>query len=599
MLISRLSWGLLLSALLVTSACADQTSKLETPENSVSPSTIFNSLLGKTTITNADGSIYIGQMKDGKFEGEGTLTWPDKRRYEGSFVQGMMHGEGKFTDANGNRHEGMYARGIANGKGKSVRMDGVEYTGGFVDGQFAGEGVLTINKNSRYEGVFSAGKLEGVGLYVGAKGDSYEGEFKASSFHGKGRLETETGDVYTGNFKANSLEGEGQMTQLDGTRYVGEMQYQYPHGKGTFTYANGDVYIGNFRRGKFDGEGVLTLKEPREDGTKEQKGIWLNGQFSDPNIKEEKLTNEKLLYNQTALLQAQFDALKPRSPNQANMYFLGIAGDGGMEVFRREVQTVAKQFEQNFATTGHTVILVNSAESTATLPIANKISMQRALDAIAKKMDKQNDILFLFMTSHGSRDHEFSLRHPSIEISDLPAKTLASMLESTGIRHKVIVISACYSGGFIDSLENENHLILTAARRDRNSFGCATENNFTYFGRAFFKEALPKSTSFEDAFARAKIIISEWEGRDFVLAKKNSDYLEARRKRLKIAPPVTNPILVVTKAASQIANAVRNFRSDKTDNSEDEGQPSLPQIYAGKKITPVLESWWKARNAVK
>jgi hypothetical protein len=87
MLISRLSWGFLFSTLLVTTACADQKSKLDTPENSTSLNTILNSVLGKSTITNADGSIYIGQLKDGKFEGEGALTWPDKRRYEGSFVQ--------------------------------------------------------------------------------------------------------------------------------------------------------------------------------------------------------------------------------------------------------------------------------------------------------------------------------------------------------------------------------------------------------------------------------------------------------------------------------------------------------------------------------
>ena len=43
-------------------------------------------------------------------------------------------------------------------------------------------------------------------------------------------------------------------------------------------------------------------------------------------------------------------------------------------------------------------------------------------------------------------------------------------------------------------------MVITAARADRTSFGCADENDFTYFGRAFFNEALPASGSFFEAF---------------------------------------------------------------------------------------------------
>ncbi len=478
----------------------------------------------------------------------------------------------------------------------SSGVEGGSYTGAMKDGKYDGKGVLTMPNKDRYEGEFKLGSLEGIGLFVGASGDSYEGAFKSSAFHGNGRWESKTGEIFTGNFNNGNLEGEGTITQLGGLSYSGNIQGFRPHGKGALTLENGDIYVGEFQRGNFHGAGTLTLKEARDDGTTIQKGEWRAGLFVDPKA-ENTLAIENFIYDQPKLLQAQLDALKPREANRANMYFLGVAGDGGMEVFRREVQTVTKQFAQNFGTDGRSIMLVNSAESATALPMANQISMQRALDAIAKQMDKQNDILFLFMTSHGSREHEFSLRHPYAEIKDLPAKTLAKMLESTGVRNKVIVISACYSGGFIDPLENDNHLILTAARRDRNSFGCATENNFTYFGRAFFKETLPKSTSFQDAFYRAKLLITEWEARDFATAKKHKDYLEARRKRLNIPPPVVNPITESVKVANKFVNAVRNLGSDEDAVVEGEAQPSLPQIYVGKKIAPVLESWWKVQVA--
>ena len=473
---------------------------------------------------------------------------------------------------------------------------GGNYTGAMKDGKYEGKGVLIKPNKDRLEGTFKAGLLEGIGQFVGAGGDSYEGEFKNSSFHGNGRWETSTGDIFTGNFNNGNLEGEGTITQLNGGSYSGNIQNFRPHGRGAYTLENGDIYVGEFQRGVFHGAGTLTLKEARDDGVKVSKGEWKMGQFVDPKTTGT-LAVENFIYDQPKLLQAQIDSLKPRTPNQTNMYFLGVAGDGSMEVFRREVQTVAKQLSQNFGTAGHAITLVNSAESTTELPMANQVSMQRSLDAIAKQMDKQNDILFLFMTSHGSRDHEFLLDHNFADVKDLPAKTLATMLEATGIRNKVIVISACYSGGFIDPLENESHLILTAARRDRNSFGCATENNFTYFGRAFFKESLPKSTSFQDAFARAKVLITEWETRDFASAKKNKDYLEARRKRLGIAPPQANPVAEGVKTANKFVSAIRNLGSQDGDVVEGDSQPSLPQIYIGKKIAPVLESWWKAQIA--
>ena len=55
---------------------------------------------------------------------------------------------------------------------------------------------------------------------------------------------------------------------------------------------------------------------------------------------------------------------------------------------------------------------------------------------------------------------------------------------------------------------------MTAARHDRTSFGCADGNEFTYFGRAFFKEALPASRSFQDAFARADALVAQWEKKE-------------------------------------------------------------------------------------
>ena len=116
--------------------------------------------------------------------------------------------------------------------------------------------------------------------------------------------------------------------------------------------------------------------------------------------------------------------------------------------------------------------------------------------------------------SHGSQEHELVLNQNNMNLRGLRARELGELLKESGIRWKVIVVSACYGGGFIDSVKDDHTLVITAARHDRRSFGCADENDFTRFGRAFFKEALPKSRSFAEAFGRAESLIREWEAKE-------------------------------------------------------------------------------------
>ena len=207
-------------------------------------------------------------------------------------------------------------------------------------------------------------------------------------------------------------------------------------------------------------------------------------------------------------------ALEPSQPGRINLYLLAVAGDGTQEVFRREVEFVRKQFDRDFGTRGRSIALVNTRSAASTAPLATVDNIREALKAIAARMDRDNDILFLFMTSHGRKDHEFVLNQKAMTLRGLRPTTLAEMLAESRIRWKVVLVSACYSGGFIEPLKNSETMVITAARADRTSFGCEDENEFTYFGRAFFKEALPVSGSFFEAFTKAQALVGEWESND-------------------------------------------------------------------------------------
>jgi len=304
------------------------------------------------------------------------------------------------------------------------------------------------------------------------------------------------------------------------------------------------VYRGHFEYGEYEGQGTLIYATPQADGRTQDTGIWHYGRLRRAEEDERHRTEanvETALYRQSALLGKALEAMAPRSSGTVNLYFLGVAGEGSQEVFRREVDFVRSQFDADFGTRGHSLVLVNSRNTVDSTPMATLTSIRQALGAIAGAMDRQQDILFLFITSHGSRDHEISLGLPGMDLAALSARDLGAALKESGIRWKVVVLSACYSGGFIDDVRDPNTLIITAARHDRRSFGCADENDFTYFGRAFFKESLPKSTSFENAFARADRLITEWEDQDAQKDKSAQSGSEASQSDRHSLPQMEDP----------------------------------------------------------
>ena len=361
-----------------------------------------------------------------------------------------------------------------------------------------------------YEGDLKDGKYDGRGRLVDAEGRKYVGEFKNGKFNGQGRAEMPNGEIYEGEFKDGEFTGYGTANRPDGTRYRGDFVDWKPHGKGRLVDAAGNVYEGEFKDGLFDGEGTYRTRSGQV-----RTGKWKRGK---PDESDARLASaqaiELALYRQRPLLDAALAALGPRQSGRINMYFLGVAGDGAQEVFRREVEFVRQEFDRDFGTKGHSIALVNSRSTTGSAPMATLTSMRESLKAIAAKMDREQDILFVFLTSHATKEHDFFLNHESMPLPSFRPPELAALLKESGIRWKVVVVSACYAGAFTDALKDDHTLLIAAARADRQSFGCADENDFTYFGRAFFKEALPTSKSFDEAFTRASSLVSDWEKRD-------------------------------------------------------------------------------------
>jgi hypothetical protein len=146
------------------------------------------------------------------------------------------------------------------------------------------------------------------------------------------------------------------------------------------------------------------------------------------------------------------------------------------------------------------------------VPLANFQNFAAAVHAIGNVMNKDSDVFILFMTSHGDRSG-FALQLPGGN-AELTPQQVAQTLSHEGIKNRVVIISACYSGIFVPPLANENTIVITAADAQHSSFGCAPERDWTYFGDAFFRQSVHPGLDFAGALEHARLLIHGWEMMD-------------------------------------------------------------------------------------
>ena len=418
------------------------------------------------TVTLVDGGQYKGELEGDKLHGKGTLHWPDGSYYSGEFSQGLMHGTGERLFADKSTYVGQFFEGQPHGTGTLTSSDGIQFIGQFENGHFV-----------------------------------------------SGETTDEFGSVYKGQFKQLLLHGEGKVTLPDGSYWSGSFSNGYLNGKGSYIQEGGDAYFGDFLEGLYHGEGELALADGTYLKGEFEYGVFQGDieQLEEPTFDEIALAAERALYEQSNRLKASLDAVPQGDPDTTELFFVGIAGDGSQRVFEREVLFAKELLNDRFELNDRAVILANSEEASKGFVLATQYSIEQALKTVAEKMDAQQDILFVYMTSHGSRNHEFYLNHQGIRLSDFSAESFSEVVNQLPVKHKIIGVSACYSGGFLPLLKDEFSLVFTAADSDSTSFGCSDDNDFTYFGRALFEQALSTTQSFRYAFHQAYDFVKQWE----------------------------------------------------------------------------------------
>lgn len=295
----------------------------------------------------------------------------------------------------------------------------------------------------------------------------------------------------------------------DGGVYTGELQDGLMQGSGEIRWPDGSVYQGKFTDGQYHGQGVLSYA----DGTR-YEGQWRNGEFisnTDPADSSVGLRLEQALYSEHTRMQQQLATLTPGTPGQVELYFLGVAGDGTQRVFGREIDFIHKQLQQRYNLQQRSILLINDRTRIGEVVMATRTSLENALQALAGAMNSDEDVLLVYFTSHGSESHDLMLDQEGLLLPDLPAPMLQQLLDQSGIRWQMVIVSACFSGGVIPLLQHPDRLVMTSAAADRSSFGCSDDADLTYFGRALFAEAFPQFADWHAMFVAAERWIEQKE----------------------------------------------------------------------------------------
>lgn len=237
---------------------------------------------------------------------------------------------------------------------------------------------------------------------------------------------------------------------------------------------------------------------------------------------------ESLLFGQADRIDRALEAVGRGNSPKARAFFVGFAGVGEEKVFAQEIGLASRVLGERYDIGSRSISLINDQRDLEGAPLATVSGLQYALAGLASRMNLDQDVLILSISSHGSEDPAIVVSNAQLPLDDLTDEDLADALRESGIRWRVIVISACYAGAFIERLIDPQTIVITAAAADRTSFGCSNDRDLTYFGEAFYRDALPGARSLRAAFETAKAAIAARERSEHVTPSEPRAYFGAR-----------------------------------------------------------------------
>ncbi len=265
------------------------------------------------------------------------------------------------------------------------------------------------------------------------------------------------------------------------------------------------------RRAALMGAACVAVFAVASDAVDAIPDVWNPSDASSAVSDETMADRETALFEQADRIDEALESIHRGAFPGPQAFFVGFAGVGDEKVFAQEVGLAARVLGERYGMEDRRLALINDERDLEHAPLASVSGLNYALRGLAKRMNVERDVLFMAISSHGSEDPSIAVANSGFPFTDLSDEDLANALHDSGIKWRVIIISACYAGGFIPALRDPQTIVITAAAADRTSFGCSNDSDLTYFGEAFYRDALPHAKTLRDAFEEAKIAIAARE----------------------------------------------------------------------------------------
>jgi Peptidase C13 family len=204
--------------------------------------------------------------------------------------------------------------------------------------------------------------------------------------------------------------------------------------------------------------------------------------------------------------------LAPQRPGIVDTYVLS-ASFWNDPVFEREASEAAGILARRYDASDRTIILSAGKGQNAPriYPSSGPNNFNAALGRIGKIIDPKEDLVVVFVTSHGGQDGAVAIQETGRMGGAMRATHLRTSLMQAGINTKLVIVSACFSGHFILPFSNPDTVVLTAAAADKTSFGCEPSRDWTFFGDALFNHTLRSGKPLLEAYDGALTLITKWE----------------------------------------------------------------------------------------
>jgi hypothetical protein len=188
-----------------------------------------------------------------------------------------------------------------------------------------------------------------------------------------------------------------------------------------------------------------------------------------------------------------------------------VAGDNAQPVFDNAVAAV-----RNWLTAGgvpaQNIQVLSATPQQGAGAAAEPAWAGWILARVAELRPAPGEACLVFITSHGQRGKGIALAYGGEFLR--PAELAQALSAGCARSPTVVIVSGCYTGGFT-AMRAPNRIVITAARADRASFGCAVERTYAVFDECLLSSlsqaSLPQAMTWRAVFDATRGCVSARE----------------------------------------------------------------------------------------